>query len=77
MFTVNYEGGQSAAGLTFRAAREGLPVDCFLPACRTATWLRDDLQIRRRRARSEWIASHGVVYFGSVNHPVRDQRVVL
>ncbi len=23
------------------------------------------------------IASHGVVYFGSVNHPVRDQRVVL
>ncbi len=23
------------------------------------------------------IASHGVVYFGSVNHQVRDQRVVL
>lgn len=29
-------------------------MDCFLPASRTATWLRDDRQIRRRRARSEW-----------------------
>lgn len=27
--------------------------------------------------RAWWIASHGVVYFGSVNHQVRDQRVVL
>lgn len=35
------------------------------------------IMIAHRRAIEKMIASHGVVYFGSVNHQVRDQRVVL